>query len=410
MIQPLDSGVAITGMGAVSAFGEGAERLWQGLREGQSGIRPLRHARADKMRIRVAAQVPETFDPARHCSERTLPLLDRCSQLALAAANEAVAQSGLDFSAGDLALRTGVIIGTGVGGETTHDEQSRLIYEEHTGRVHPFTIVRLMVNAPASQISIAHGLHGPTFAVASACASANHALAQAAAMIRSGLVDVVVSGGTEACLGFGSLKAWEAMRVVADDTCRPFSKGRRGLVLGEGAAIFVLESKAHARTRGATILGELAGVGMSADAGDIAAPDPAGSARAMAQALADAGLAPEDVDYINAHGTGTPANDVTETEAIHRVFGPHAAKLVVSSTKSMHGHALGASGALELVAVLGAMRDGVVPPTMNYVAADSDCDLDYAPNAPRPMRVRAALSNSFAFGGLNAVLAIRAPS
>ena len=402
-------GIAITGMGAISAFGEGAEPLWRGLREGRSGIRPLRHARADKLRIRVAAQVPESFDPARHFDERTLSLLDRCSQFALVAANEAIAQSGLDFGAGGLALRTGVIVGTGVGGETTHDEQSRLIYEEHTGRVHPFTIVRLMVNAPASQISIAHGLHGPTFAVASACASANHALAQAAAMIRSGLVDVVVSGGTEACLGFGSLKAWEAMRVVADDTCRPFSKNRRGLVLAEGAAMFVLESMAHARARGATVLGELAGVGMSADAGDIAAPDPAGSARAMAQALADAGLAPEDIDYINAHGTGTQANDATETNAIHRVFGEHAASLVVSSTKSMHGHALGASGALELVAVLGAMRDGVVPPTANYDSADSACDLDYAPNAPRPMAVRAALSNSFAFGGLNAVLAIRAP-
>lgn len=397
-------------MGAISAFGEGAETLWQGLREGRSGIRPLRHQRADQVRIRVAAQVPESFDPASHVDERTLSLLDRCSQFALVAAKEAIDQSGLDFRAGDLALRTGVIVGSGVGGETTHDEQSRLIYEEHTGRVHPFTIVRLMVNAPASQISIAHGLHGPTFVVASACASANHALGQAAAMIRSGLVDVVVSGGTEACLGFGSLKAWEAMRVAADDTCRPFSKGRRGLVLAEGAAMFVLESMAHARARGAVILGELAGIGMSADAGDIAAPDPAGSARAMAQALADGGLAPDDIDYINAHGTGTQANDVAETRAIHSVFGAHASDLVVSSTKSMHGHALGASGALELVAVLGAMRDGVVPPTMNYAAADPDCDLDYAPNAPRPMQVRAALSNSFAFGGLNAVLAIRAPS
>ena len=396
-------------MGAISAFGEGADLLWHALREGRSGIHPLRHERARDLRVRVAAQVPESFEPARHFSARTLPLLDRTSQFALFAANEAIRQSGLDFAVGDLSLRTGVVVGTGVGGETTHDEQSRQVYGENAGRVHPFTIVRLMANAPASQISIAHGLRGPTFAVVSACASSNHAIAQAAMMIRAGLVDVVVTGGSEACLAYGSLKAWEAMRVLADDTCRPFSKSRRGLVLGEGAAMFVLESVTHAQARGAPILGELAGVGMSADAGDIAAPDPAGSARAMVQALTDGGLAPDDIDYINAHGTGTQANDSAETNAIHRVFGAHASALVVSSTKSMHGHALGASGALELVAVLGAMRDSVVPPTANYDAVDPACDLDYAPNAPRPMRVRAALSNSFAFGGLNAVLAIRAP-
>ena len=396
-------------MGAISPFGEGAEPLWQALREGQSGIRPLRHERARDLRVRVAAQVPESFEPERHFNERTLSLLDRTSQFALVAANEAIRQSGLDFTAG-LSLRTGVVVGTGVGGETTHDDESRQVYGENATRVHPFTIVRLMANAPASQISIAHGLRGPTFAVVSACASSNHAIAQAALMIRSGLADVVITGGTEACLTYGSLKAWEAMRVLAEDTCRPFSKSRRGLVLGEGAAMFVLESMAHARARGATILAELAGVGMSADAGDIAAPDPAGSARAMSQALADGGLAPEDIDYINAHGTGTQANDSTETNAIHRVFGDHASALVVSSTKSMHGHALGASGALELVAVIGAMHDSVVPPTANYDDADPSCDLDYAPNAPRPMTVRAALSNSFAFGGLNAVLAIRAPS
>ena len=397
-------------MGAISPFGEGADRLWHGLREGQSGIRPLRHERARDLRVRIAAQVPESFEPALHFSERMLPLLDRTSQFAVFAANEAIRQSGLDFKIGDLSLRTGVVVGTGVGGETTQDDQSRLLYGEKATRVHPFTIVRLMANAPASQISIAHGLRGPTFAVASACASSNHAIAQAALLIRAGVVDVAIAGGSEACLTYGSLKAWEAMRILADDTCRPFSKGRRGLVLAEGAAMFVLESMAHARTRRATILGELAGVGMSADAGDIAAPDPAGSARAMAQALADGGLAPEDIDYINAHGTGTQANDSTETNAIHRVFGAHASALVVSSTKSMHGHALGASGALELIAVLGAMRDSVVPPTANYAAIDPDCDLDYAPNAPRPMTVRAALSNSFAFGGLNAVLAIRAPT
>jgi nodulation protein E len=399
--------IAITGMGAVSAFGEGAALLWQGLREGASGIRPLRHAETDRLRVRVAAQVPESFDPVRLFDERVLPMLDRTSQFALCAAKEAIAQSGLDFAAAGLGNRTAVVIGTGVGGETTQDESSRRLYAENAQRLHPLTIARVMANAPASQISMAYGLRGPVFAVSSACASSNHAIAQAALMIRAGLADVAVTGGTEACLSYGVLRAWEAMRVLADDTCRPFSADRRGVVLGEGAGIFVLESMDRARARGATVLAELAGVGMSADAGDIVAPDPAGAAAAMALALADAGLQPQDVDYINAHGTGTPANDPAETRAIRQVFGAHAGRLAVSSTKSMHGHALGAASALELVAVIGALRDGIVPPTANFTRPDPACDLDYVPNTPRRVPVRAALSNSFAFGGLNAVLALK---
>jgi nodulation protein E len=381
--------------------------LWQGLREGVSGIRPLRHAEAGRLRVRVAAQVPESFDPARLFDERVLPMLDRTSQFALYAANEAIAQSGLDFAAGGLGNRTAVVIGTGVGGETTQDESSRRLYAENAQRLHPLTIARVMANAPASQISMAHGLRGPVFAVSSACASANHAIAQAALLIRAGMADVAVTGGAEACLSYGVLRAWEAMRVLADDTCRPFSADRRGVVLGEGAGMVVLESMERARARGATVLAELAGFGMSADAGDIVAPDAAGGAAAMALALADAGLEPQDVDYINAHGTGTPANDPTETRAIRQVFGAHADRLAVSSTKSMHGHALGAASALELVAVIGALREGVVPPTANFGAPDPACDLDYVPNVPRAMPVRAALSNSFAFGGLNAVLALK---
>lgn len=399
--------VAITGMGAISAFGEGAAPLWQALRAGRSGIAPLRHPDAARLRVRIAAQVPESYDERAHFDERMLSMFDRTTQFALLAAREAIAQSGLDFKTDALGTRTAVVVGTGVGGEITQDEQSKRLYAENAQRVHPLSIVRLMINAPASQISIMHGLRGPTFAVSSACASTNHAVAQAAQMIRSGLADVAVTGGTEACLSYGALRAWEAMRVLADDTCRPFSANRRGLVLGEGAGIFVLESMDHARARGATVLAELAGVGMSADAGDIVAPDPQGSSAAMSQALADAGLAPQDVDYINAHGTGTPANDPTETRAIRLSFGAHAERLAVSSTKSMHGHALGASGALELVAVIGALREGVVPPTANLDRADPACDLDYVPNAPRRMDVRAALSNSFAFGGLNAVLALK---
>lgn len=410
MQSPTLRRVAITGMGAISPLGVGAEALWRGLREGRSAIGPLHHPDAERLRVKVAAQVPDSFDPATNIDERTLPMLDRTSEFALHAAREAVAQSGLDFRQDQLGLRTAVIVGTGVGGETTQDEQSRRLYGENAARAHPLTIVRLMTNASASQISIAWGLRGPTFAVASACASANHAIIQAAQMIRWGLADVAITGGTEACLTYGALKAWEAMRVLADDTCRPFSINRRGLVLGEGAGIFVLESMEHAQARGATILAELAGSGMTADATDIVMPSADGAAAAMRQALDDAGLAPQDVDYVNAHGTGTQANDVTESRAIRLAFGAHAERLAVSSTKSMHGHALGASGALELVAVIGALRDSVVPPTANLDEADPACDLDYVPNVGRPMPVRAALSNSFAFGGLNAVLALkRAP-
>ncbi len=410
MRNPTMPRVAITGMGAISPLGVGAEALWQGLREGRSAIGPLRHPDAERLRVKIAAQVPASFDPAANIDERTLPLLDRTSEFALHAAREAIAQSGLDFSRDGLGLRTAVIVGTGVGGETTQDEQSRRLYADNAARVHPLSIVRLMTNASASQISIAWGLRGPTFAVASACASANHAIIQAAQMIRYGLADVAIAGGTEACLTYGALRAWEAMRVLADDTCRPFSVNRRGLVLGEGAGIFVLESMEHAQARGAVILAELAGTGMTADATDIVMPSATGAAAAMTLALADAGLAAQDVDYINAHGTGTLANDVTETKAIRLAFGAHADRLAVSSTKSMHGHALGASGALELVAVLGALRDRVVPPTAHLDQPDPACNLDYVPNVAREMPVRAALSNSFAFGGLNAVLALkRAP-
>ncbi|CAM5463431.1 Nodulation protein E OS=Rhodanobacter lindaniclasticus OX=75310 GN=B1991_05415 PE=3 SV=1 [Rhodanobacter lindaniclasticus] len=348
-------------MGAISPHGVGAGALWQGLREGRCAIGPLRHKDGEVLRVKIAAQVPESFDPAAGIDERTLPLLDRTSEFALHAAREAIAHAGIDFARDGLGQRTAVVVGTGVGGELTQDEQSRRLYAEKASRTHPLTIVRLMTNASASHISIAHGLRGPTYAVASACASANHAIIQAAQMIRFGLADAAVTGGTEACLSYGALRAWEAMRVLADDTCRPFSVNRRGLVLGEGAAIFVLESLEHAQARGATILAELAGAGMSADASDIVMPSAEGAASAMRQACRTE-LDPEDVDYINAHGTGHQANDVTESRAIRLAFGAHADKLAVSSTKSMHGHALGASGALELVAAIGALRDNVVPP------------------------------------------------
>jgi nodulation protein E len=328
------------------------------------------------------------------------------SQYALVAAREAVAQAGVSF-AGEAGERAAATIGTGIGGASTQDQMARRLYGERNPRVHPMAIVRVMPNAPSSQISLEFGLRGPVFAVASACASSNHALGQALMLLQTGSADVALAGGVEACITVGSIKAWEAMRVMADDTCRPFSQGRRGLVLGEGAGVFVLETLEHAQARGATILAEFVGAGMSADAADIVMPDASGAARAMRAALQQGGLALEDVDYINAHGTGTQANDSTETRAIRALFGSHADRLAVSSTKSMHGHALGGGGAIELVAVIGALREGVVPPTINYLGPDPDCDLDVVPNTAQQRPVRAALSNSFAFGGLNAVLALR---
>lgn len=398
--------IVITGQGAVSAFGIGANTLWSQLREGRSGIRPLVHPQAEHLRVSVAAQIPD-FEATAHFDPKVLPLLDRFSQLAVLAAREAIRNSGIDFGIDELGARTAVTVGSAVGGELTRDEQSRKLYQDQSSRLHPLSIPRAMINAPASHISMEHGLTGPSFAVASACASTNHAVAQAVLAIRGGLADIAITGGTESCFSTSNLRAWEAMRVLSDDTCRPFSRNRRGLVLAEGAAMFVLETLEHAQKRGAIILAELAGIGMSSDAGDIVSPSDVGAARSMRLALADARLNVTDIDYINAHGTGTVANDATETRAIRNVFGVAADRLAVSSTKSMHGHALGASGALELVAMIGALRDSVVPPTANYTEADPACDLDVVPNEPRSIPVRAALSNSFAFGGLNATLALR---
>lgn len=398
--------IVITGMGAICALGHDAPSVWKAMTEGRPGIGPIHHIQPGQLRNGgIAAEVAD-YDAASFFDEARRTLLDPFSEYALIAANEAIRQSGISFQ-GEAATRTAVVIGTGVGGETTRDDLYERLYGEHQGRFHPLGIVRMMMNAPASQVSMVHGITGPSFVVASACASSNHAFAQAAMMIRSGMVDAAVVGGTEACITLGTLRAWEAMRVLAPDTCRPFSKGRRGLVLGEGAAMYVIETLESAQKRGAEIICELVGTGMSSDAGDIAAPSDIGAAAAMDMALRDGALSPGDVGYINAHGTGTVANDSTETRAIHRVFGAHARELLVSSTKAMHGHALGAGGALELVAAIGAIHDDVVPPTINYLEPDPACDLDYVPNVARERKVDVAISNSFAFGGLNAVVAVR---
>ena len=397
--------VVVTGLGTVSPVGLSTPSYWAALTAGQCGFGPPTMAAADRINTKVVAEV-KGFVPADHFDSRQISLLDRVSQFAVVAAREAIAQSGLSFRDG-LGERTAAIVGSGIGGQSTQDESFKRIYGENAGRVNPLIIPRTMPNAPASQISMFFGIKGPTYAVSTACASATHSIGQAFHLVRSGAVTCAVAGGAEAQLTTGTVKAWEAMRILAPDTCRPFSRERKGMVLGEGAAILVLETLDHAAARGADILGEIVGFGMSADAGDLTAPDPDGMVRAMAAALADASLPPEAIEHVNAHGTGTTANDAAETSAVHKTFGAHAARLAISSTKSMVGHALGAAGALEVVAAVMAVRDGIVPPTMNYLGPDPACDLDYVPNEARRLPLRSALSNSFAFGGLNAVLAFR---
>jgi nodulation protein E len=397
--------VVVTGLGVVSSIGTGVPAFREALFAGRCGIGPLTLVPTDRLSIRIAAEVAG-FAPDDHFEPRRLALLDRISQFAVVAAREAVAMAGLSFD-GALAARTATVLGVGVGGIGTLDDSFHRLYAEQAARLHPFTIPRLMVSAPASHVSMEFGLTGPAFTASSACASAGHALATALMLLRAGMTDVAVSGGTDAPLTLGTLKGWEAMRIVSPDTCRPFSRDRSGMVVGEGAAVLVLESEEHARARGAEVLAELAGAGMSADARDLTAPDAEGAARAMRLALEDAGLNAQDVPYVNAHGTATAANDATEAQAIHAVFGPHARRLMVSSSKSMLGHALGAAGALEAVATVLALRHGVVPPTANFTEPDPACPVDAVPNVARAVPIGAALSNSFAFGGLNAVLAFR---
>jgi nodulation protein E len=396
--------VVITGLGIISPLGNSATDVAAALRAGRVAIGALTILPTENLLTKIGAEVKD-FDPVTQFSDKQLPLLDRCAQFAVAASRQAVTQSGLDLHA--LGSRAAAIIGAGVGGMTTLDESYYRVYAQGSKRAHPFTIPKLMISAAMSHITITHGITGPSFTVASACASSNHAIGVAYSMVKSGTVDAAVTGGTEAVFTFGTIKAWEALRVMSTDTCRPFSKNRSGMVLGEGAAIFVLENRDHALARGAEILAEIVGFGMSSDAADIVLPSADGAAAAIRACLDDAGLKPEEVDYINAHGTGTVANDATETKAIRAVFGTHADKLAVSSTKSMHGHLLGGAGAMELAATVIAMQGGFIPPTANYAVPDPDCDLDVVPNEARDQQIGVALSNSFAFGGHNAVLAIR---
>ena len=397
--------VVITGAGTINALGHDVPTTMAAFRDGRCGIGPLEFRDVDRLSIQIGAQV-HPWRAEDYFNRQQILLYDKFTQFALLAAKQAVAQSGLDFQ-GALGLRAGVILGTAGGGLNTWDENYRTVYEEGKNRVHPFVVPKLMNNAAASHVSMEFGLRGPAFTVATACASSNHAMGLAFQMVRSGAAQVMLSGGSEAMLCFGGVKAWEGLRVMSKDACRPFSANRNGMVQGEGAGVFVFEDYENARARGADILAEVVGFAMSSDAQDIVMPSAQGAERAITATLQDAGLNPEDVGYINAHGTGTAANDKTECAAVAHAFGHHADRLMISSTKAMHGHIIGGTGAVELLACIMALRDGVIAPTIGYQEADPECALDVVPNEARQARVDAVLSNAFAFGGLNAVIALR---
>ena len=395
--------VVITGVGVVCALGHNSQDFWKALSEGRSGIAPLESVEPGLLRFQNGAEV-RNWDSLRYFDEKEAGMLDRFAQFGVVAAREAVADAGIEWTP-ELREETAIVTGSCVGGQGAEDEGFVNLYRKNIPRVSPLTIPRTMENAAASRISLEMGIVGPTYTVSTACSSSNHAIGQAFWMVRSGAARMAIAGGSEAVFSLGFLKAWEAMRVVSPDTCRPFSKDRRGLILGEGGAMLVLEPLESAQARGARIYGEVVGFGMGSDAFHTTQPSADGAARAMRAALADGGLAPEDIGYINAHGTATQANDATETAAIRKVFGAQAGRVQVSSTKSMHGHTLGAAGALEGVATALALHHGILPPTANYNEPDPACDLDVIPNHARQAQVEYALSNSFAFGGLNAVLA-----
>ncbi len=396
--------VVITGAGTINALGLSVPETLSAMQEGVCGIGPLDIRDVERLQIQIGGQV-RGFEAEGRYNRQQISLYDRFTQFTLAAAREAIAQSGLTFS-GELSARSGVVLGTAGGGVSTWDDNYRAVYEEGKNRVHPFVVPKLMNNAAASHVSMEWNLKGPSFTVSTACASSNHAMAQAFSMVRSGMAPAMVTGGSESMLCFGGVKAWEGLRVMSRDACRPFSANRNGMVQGEGAGIFVFEEYEHARKRGADILCEVIGFAMTSDASDIVMPSKAGAARAMQGALSDAGVNPEDVTYINAHGTGTAANDKTECAAVADVFGPHADNLMISSTKAMHGHLIGGTGAVELLACIMALRDGVIAPTIGYQEPDPECALDVVPNEARRATVNVALSNAFAFGGMNAVIAL----
>lgn len=397
--------VVITGTGIVSAIGMNTKTFWKNIVECRSGIDVYDPILSNQIRFKHGADIKQ-FDASAFIEKNELDLMDRFAQFAVVAAKEAVSTAGISFNE-DNRDRSAVICGTSIGGVHAQENSYVELYRENKSRVHPFTIPRTMPNSAASNISMQMGITGPVYTISTACASSNHAIGNAFWLIRNGICDQAIAGGSETPFTYVFLKAWEAIRVVAPDTCRPFSKTRQGMIIGEGAGILVMETLENAQARGATILAEIVGFGMTSDASHITKPDQKGAERAMRLAMEDASLGPEEIDYINAHGTGTLVNDSMEVAAIRTIFGAHANSLAISSTKSLHGHALGATSALEAVATTMALHHGILPPTANFEEKDEACDIDMVPNASRKKDIRHALSNAFAFGGLNAVLAFK---
>ncbi len=398
--------VVVTGMGVVTPIGLNAEEFWSSLKQGTCGVGELGGFPLEDLKILIAAQI-KNFDPKarlRHFKrDKIVTLADRYSWFAAAAADEAVAQAGLEVPFVD-PYRSACIIGSGAGGLVTFETAYRDLFILNKRATHPLTLLRIIGSSASAHVGIEFGVKGPTFATCSACSTATHAIGIARDYIRNGVVDVAIAGASESVINYGTMKAWQALHVLSPQGCFPFAKKRNGTVLGEGAGILVLESYEHAKARGAKIIAELKGYGMASDSKDMVKPTVEGPAYAMRQALDDAGLSVGDIDYLNAHGTATQDNDINETRAIKEVFGPQAGKLAISSTKSMHGHPLGAGGGIEAVACLKAMQDNWVPPTIGLDDPDPECDLDYVPNVGRSKDVTYTMSNSFAFGGLNAVL------
>ncbi len=403
--------VVVTGMGAVTPIGQTVPELWEGVRQAKSGVSELGGFPLDDLKILIAAQIKDFDHKARlkHFErDKIVVHADRYSWFAAAAADEAMKQSGLEVPVAN-PYRAACIVGSGAGGLVTYETAYRDLFIHNKRATHPLTLLRIIGSSASAHVGIEFGVKGPTFATCSACSTATHAIGLAFDYVRRNMVDVAIAGASESVINYGTMKAWQALHVLSPQGCFPFAKKRNGTVLGEGAGILVLEELEHARKRGANILGELMGFGLTSDAKDMVNPGVEGPREAMKMALADAGLEPEKIDYLNAHGTATAINDKNETNAIKEVFGDHAYKLAISSTKSMHGHPLGAGGGIEATLCIKAMEENWVPPTTGLDEPDPDCDLDYVPNEGRDHEVNYTMSNSFAFGGLNTVLVFGPP-
>jgi nodulation protein E len=403
--------VVVTGTGVITPIGLSVDDFWNSMKASKCGVSELGGFPLEDLKILIAAQIKD-FDPKvrlKHFQRDKLVMhADRYSWFAAAAADEAVKQSGLEFPIAD-PYRSACIVGSGAGGLVSYENSYRALFIEGKRATHPLTLLRIIGSSASAHVGIEFGVKGPTFATCSACSTATHAFGVARDYIRHGIVDVAIAGASESVINYGTMKAWQALHVLSPEGCFPFAKKRNGTVLAEGAGILVMESLEHAKERGAKILAELVGYGMSSDAKDMVNPDIEGPREAMRQALDEAGLAPSDIEYLSAHGTATTINDVNETRAIKAVYGDHAKSLAISSTKSMHGHPLGAGGGLEAVVCIRAINEGWVPPTIGLDEADPECDLDYIPNVGRDLKVNYAMSNSFAFGGLNAVVVFGPP-